>query len=255
MTTINRPTSAKARPRVSTLDRATLMRLAAAEYEHFAAALEKLDTDDWSKSTECAGWDVRTMASHVLGMAEMAAFIPEGIRQMRAAKKRGGLFIDALTAVQVEKRTEFTPAELIARIRVVGPKAARGRRRIPDVVRNRRLPIPQPVGDVDEDWTIGFLMDTILTRDTWMHRIDISRATGQPLELTVGHDDVLVADVVDEWASRHGKPCQLHLTGEAGGTWTFGDGGPGIDLDAIDFNRTLSGREPATDLLAVAVPY
>jgi hypothetical protein len=88
-----------------------------------------------------------------------------------------------------------------------------------------------------------------------MHRIDISRATGHPLELTVGHDNVLVADVVDEWARRHAKACQLHLTGTAGGTWTFGAGGPGLDLDAIDFNRTLSGREPATDLLAVAVPY
>jgi hypothetical protein len=66
---------------------------------------------------------------------------------------------------------------------------------------------------------------------------------------------VLVADVVDEWAGRHAKACQLHLTGTAGGTWTFGEGGPGLDLDAIDFNRILSGREPATDLLAVAVPY
>jgi uncharacterized protein (TIGR03083 family) len=244
-----------AKPRVSTLDRATLMQLAAAEYGHFATALEKLDRDDWSKPTECAGWDVRTMASHVLGMAEMAASVPEGIRQMKAAKKHGGLFIDALTAVQVEKRTELTPQQLIDRIRIVGPKAARGRRRIPALIRNRRMPIPQPVGDVDEDWTIGFLMDTILTRDTWMHRIDISRATGHSLELTLGHDDVLVADVVDEWAGRHGKPCQLHLTGDAGGTWTFGDGGPGLDLDAIDFNRTLSGREPAIDLLAVAVPY
>jgi uncharacterized protein (TIGR03083 family) len=253
MTITASPTTAQ--PRVSTLDRATLMRLAAAEYGQFATALENLADDDWSKPTDCAGWDVRTMASHVLGMAEMAASVPEGIRQMKAAKKRGGLFIDALTAVQVEKRVDLTPQQLTERIRNVGPKAARHRRRIPSFVRNRRMPIPQPVGDVDEDWTIGFLMDTILTRDTWMHRIDISRATGQPLVLTIGHDDVLVADVVDEWASRHGKPCQLHLTGAAGGTWTFGAGGPDLDLDAIEFNRTLSGREAATDLLAVAVPY
>jgi uncharacterized protein (TIGR03083 family) len=253
MTITASPTSA--RPRVSTLDRATLMHLAAAEYDQFATALENLADDDWSKPTDCAGWDVRTMTSHVLGMAEMAASIPEGIRQMTAAKKRGGLFIDALTAVQVEKRVDLTPKQLIERIRTVGPKAAKARRRIPSFVRNRRMPIPQPVGDTEEAWTIGFLMDTILTRDTWMHRIDISRATGKPLVLMVGHDDVLVADVVDEWAARHGKSCQLHLTGPAGGTWTFGDGGPALDLDAIEFNRTLSGREHATDLLAVAVPY
>ncbi|HTC70490.1 MAG TPA: maleylpyruvate isomerase family mycothiol-dependent enzyme, partial [Acidothermaceae bacterium] len=181
------------------------MRLAAAEYGQFATALENLADDDWSKPTDCAGWDVRTMASHVLGMAEMAASVPEGIRQMKAAKKRGGLFIDALTAVQVEKRVDLTPQQLTERIRNVGPKAARHRRRIPSFVRNRRMPIPQPVGDVDEDWTIGFLMDTILTRDTWMHRIDISRATERAVVLTQEHDGRIVAGVVAEWAQRHGK--------------------------------------------------
>lgn len=40
-----------------------------------------------------------------------------------------------------------------------------------------------------------------------MHRIDISRATGRPLTLTADHDGVLVADVVHEWAGRHGTPC------------------------------------------------
>jgi len=88
-----------------------------------------------------------------------------------------------------------------------------------------------------------------------MHRVDISRATGQPLNLIVGHDDILVADVVTEWAARHGKPCHLRLTGRAGGTWTFGAGGPSLDVDAIDFCRTVSGREPATGLLSTEVPF
>ena len=38
----------------------------------------------------------------------------------------------------------------------------------------------------------------ILTRDTWMHRVDISRATGRDLVLTAEHDGRIVADVVDE---------------------------------------------------------
>ena len=116
-------------------------------------------------------------------------------------------------------------------------------------------PFAQSVGGQLEIWTLGYLIDTILTRDPWMHRIDISRATGQPLNLTAGHDDILVADVVNEWAARHGKPCHLHLTGPAGGRWTFGAGGPTLDLDAIDFCRTVSGREPATDLLTTEVPF
>jgi len=45
----------------------------------------------------------------------------------------------------------------------------------------------------------------ILTRDPWMHRLDLAPATDMPLHLTADHDGVIVADVVAEWADRHGK--------------------------------------------------
>lgn len=243
------------RPRVSTLDRPTLMLLAEREYNEFASMLSTLSPEDWRQPTDCPGWDVRDMASHVLGMAEMAASVPKGLGQAKRAKKRGGVFIDALTAVQVEARTNMSAQQIVDRLRVVGPKAARARRRIPSVIRNRRLPIPQPVGERDEDWTIGYLTDTILTRDTWMHRIDITRATKRPMQLSADHDGTLTADVVTEWAARHGQPCELHLTGAAGGRWSFGVDGPSIELDAIDFSRTVSGREQGTNLLQTAVPF
>ena len=255
MTETARSADTGIRPRTSTLDRATLMRLAATEYDRFAAMLLGLGTEDWARPTECPGWDVRAMASHVLGMAEMAASIREGSRQQKAAKKRGGVFIDALTAVQVDERADMTPRQVTDRFQAVGPRAARARRRTPGLIRRRRMPVTQSVGGQLESWTLGYLIDTILTRDTWMHRIDITRATGRPPNLTTGHDAVLVADVADEWAARHGRPCHLHLTGAAGGSWTFGAGGPAVDLDAIDFCRTLSGREPGTDLLTTAVPF
>lgn len=252
---MTRTAHATAAPRTSTLDRATLMRLATTEYERFSAMLLDLDTEDWLSPTECPAWDVRAMAGHVLGMAEMAASIREGSRQQKAARKRGGLFIDALTAVQVDERAALTPQQVTERFARVGPRAARARRRTPGLIRRRRMPDVQTVGDRLETWTLGYLIDTILTRDPWMHRVDIARATGKPLELTGDHDAVLVADVVTEWAARHGQPCQLHLAGAAGGRWSFGPGGPSLALDAIDFCRTLSGREPGTGLLSTQVPF
>ena len=247
--------AAETRPRTSTLDRATLMRLAATEYDRFATLLRALTPEDWTRPTECDGWDVRAMASHALGMAEMAASIREGSRQQKAARKRGGVFIDALSSLQVEERSNLTPAQLTDRFLVVGPRAARARRRTPGLVRRRRMPVQQTVGDRLETWSLGYLIDTILTRDPWMHRVDISRATGHPLNLSADHDGILVADVAHEWAIRHGAPCHLHLTGPAGGAWTFGVDGPALDIDAIEFCRTLSGREPAADLLATEVPF
>jgi uncharacterized protein (TIGR03083 family) len=243
------------RPRTSTLDRPTLMRLAGTEYERGADLLRSIGSDRWTSPTECPGWDVRALASHVLGMAEMAASIREGARQQKLANRRGGLFIDTLTALQVEERLDMTPAEVTARFQVVGPKAARARRRTPWFIRRRRMPIDQPVGDIVEPWTLGYLIDTILTRDPWMHRIDLSRAAGVDLEVTAAHDGVLVADVVTEWAARHGKSVDLTLTGAAGGSWQFGTDGPSLELDAIEFCRTLSGRTLATGLLTTEVPF
>ena len=52
-----------------------------------------------------------------------------------------------------------------------------------------------------------------------MHRLDIARATGHAPVLTADHDGVIVADVVAEWARRHGRPYRLELTGPAGGVW------------------------------------
>ncbi len=243
------------RPRTSTLDRDTLMQLAGTEYDRFATLLSSLGPDDWATDTECSGWDVRAMAAHCLGMAEMAASMRESMRQQKAAKQRGGAFIDALTAVQVDERADLTPQQVVDRFRTVGPRAARARRRTPGFIRRRPMPVQQEVGGQLESWTLGYLIDTVLTRDPWMHRVDITRATGRPLTTTADHDAVLVADVVAEWAARHDKPCHLHLTGPTGGTWTFGSDGPTIELDAIDFCRVLSGRGATTELLATAVPF
>jgi len=91
----------EAAPRTSTLDRATLMRLAATEYDRFAALLRALEPEDWARSTECPGWDVREMVSHNLGSAEMAASIREGRRQQKAATRRGGEF-RLLTGCEVD---------------------------------------------------------------------------------------------------------------------------------------------------------
>ncbi|MBA3232779.1 MAG: maleylpyruvate isomerase family mycothiol-dependent enzyme [Propionibacteriales bacterium] len=229
------------------------MRLAATEYSRFQQMLEQLCPADWARPTDCPGWDVRACAGHVLGMAEMAASMRQSIHQMRAAKKRGGVMIDALTAVQVEEQAHLSPEQLLNRLAQVGPKAARGRRRAPGFVRRRTMPDPQPVGELSESWTFGYLLDVILTRDPWMHRVDLSRAAGRDVVLTADHDGVIVSDVVEEWAGRHGEPFALELTGPAGGSW--GGAGEPVVVDAIEFCRALSGRGSVEGTRGVAVPF
>ncbi|WP_068159511.1 maleylpyruvate isomerase family mycothiol-dependent enzyme [Rhodococcus phenolicus] len=251
------PTSTEStrRPRRPVMRRDVAMRLAATEYGRFADLLDRLPPGAWSLPTECPGWDVRAMAGHAYGMTRMAASLLEMRRQLAAAKRSDGSFIDALTEHQVEKYATLDSGRLGAAYRASGAKAARARARTPSFVRSRTMKPAQTVGGADEWWTIGYLLDIVLTRDPWMHRVDICRATGQSMVLTPEHDGVLVADVVDEWAGRHNRPIDLTLTGPAGGRWRTESGADPIELDAVEFCRILSGRAPGTGLLEVQVPF
>ena len=241
--------------RVAAISHDQAMRLAATEYQRFLDLLRSLEPEDWTKPTDCPGWDVRALAAHLLGMVEMAASLWENLRQMTLARRRGGGYIDALTQLQVDERADTTPTQIVDRLAARAPKAVRGRRRMPGVVRRRAMPVRQLVGDREEVWTLGYLVDVILTRDPWMHRIDIVRATGAAHVLTPEHDGQIVAGVVTEWATRHGQPFELHLAGPAGGRWTLGRGGPHIEVAAVDFCRAVSGRGPAEGLLSTQVPF
>jgi uncharacterized protein (TIGR03083 family) len=239
------------------VDRAAAMRLAATEYRRITDELRELSARDWAAATCCPGWDVRLMTCHVLGMAEFAASPAEQARQaLRARRAEGAQFVDRLTAVQVAKHAHRPTTELVARMAAAGPRAVRGRRGTPALL--RRVSLTQsadPAGTSPERWTYGYLTDVIGTRDTWMHRSDIAEATGRPMVLTADHDGLIVADVVREWAARHGQPCSLTLTGPAGGSWAWGQDGPGYQLDAVQFCRILSRRGQGEGLLATAVPF
>ncbi|MGX5657527.1 maleylpyruvate isomerase family mycothiol-dependent enzyme [Geodermatophilus nigrescens] len=240
--------------RTAVLDRDEAVRLAATEYGRFADLVAGLGPGEWARPTDCPGWDVRAMAGHVLGMARMVASPGQFVRQNAAAARAGG-GVDSLTALQVREQAHLPVPELVAALADVGPRAARGRRRLARVVGRLPLPEAQGVGGRREWWSLGYLLDVVLTRDTWMHRADVARGTGREPVLTPEHDGVLVADVVREWAQRHGRPFRLRLTGPAGGTWSAGAGGEDVECDAVEFCRVLSGRGTGAGLLAQQVPF
>jgi uncharacterized protein (TIGR03083 family) len=250
-------------PRTPAIDRDTATRLMTVEYQRVVEQLRSLSPDDWSVETCNTGWDVRALVAHMTGMSAMAASVPEQMRQQRAAKKRGGEFIHALTAVQVEKYAGWSPEQLVVEYARLAPRAVKGRNRMPGLMRARKMPGDQPVNPPHEyePWTFAYLVDVILTRDPWLHRTDIAVATGRELNLGKDHDAVLVADVAHEWAGRHGQPCSLVLTGTAGGSWTWGDtdsadSTPSYELDAVEFCRILSGRGEGDGLLQTPrVPF
>jgi uncharacterized protein (TIGR03083 family) len=231
------------------------MTLAATEFGRMGAQLTALTPAGWARPTVCEWWDVRGVAAHVLGMAEAQASFRQFVHDFRAAGKRSsGKMIDEMSATQVRERAGMTPAAIISRLAAVAPNALRARRRTPALVRWAVRLKNDPPFDA-ERWRYGYLVDIIFTRDMWMHRLDISRATGIPMDLTAGHDGRLVADVVAEWAGRHGQPFSLTLTGQAGGQWRSAVAGEHLELDALDFCWIAAARQSGAGLMATKVPF
>jgi uncharacterized protein (TIGR03083 family) len=236
------------------IDRDEMVGLATTEYRRLVPLLRSLRSDEWERPTACEGWDVRAMVGHLLGAAEANASVPETLRQVirgrRWARAAERPLVDGINEVQIADRRELSPAEVTDRLEGVADQAVRGRHRTPRLV--RRAKVENPLGGT---LTMQQLVDVIYTRDEWMHRIDIARATGRLIELTPDHDGRIVADLVRDWATAHGAAVTLELTGPAGGVYRQGAGGPTLTVDAVDFALATSGRVPAEGLLAVPVLF
>jgi uncharacterized protein (TIGR03083 family) len=236
-----------------TITRTNATSVAQEEDRRFLELLRSLTAEEWATPTCCDGWDVKAMCLHVLGAAESASK-RELLHQFGAgtklARQLGRVQIDGVNELQIRERAHLSTDELVERLAIAQPRFRKARRTLPTPMRAIAIPAP-PYGKVK----LGTLMDRTYTRDVWMHRIDICRATGRDVELTPDHDGVIVADVVQEWASVHASPCEVVLSGPAGGRWTFGEGGALVEMDAIDFCLVMSGRAPGSGLLATTVLF
>jgi uncharacterized protein (TIGR03083 family) len=241
---------------IPALEHDEAMAVADVAYLRLLDTVEGLHPQDWARPTDCVGWDVKAVLAHLLGMLKLLADPAEFGRQASIAGERaaatGAMRIDALTALQVEEHAHLTPQELAAALRRAAPAALAARRA---TTAEERAAVYTPGPPFDGDWTRGYLLDIIHTRDPWLHRVDIARATSRDVALTPDHDGRIVADVVADWARRHGQPFTLVLDGPAGGTFVAAGGGERYELDAVEFCRILSGRTEGARLLAMEVPF
>ncbi len=214
------------------------------ELERFTALVETLGPDDWGKPTACTAWNVRDMLAHQVGGYASGTGHKEMFRQYTAKPKKEQLPEDAVNELQLRERAGKSPAELIAELRQVGPVAiqkwAYQFRLIKPIV------APHPVGG---RLALRHLMWVIHSRDTWMHRLDICRATHHEFQQTREHDGRIAALVmrdVDILLRKKlgGRAVVFDLSGVAGDVWKVGTGEAAatIQMDVLDFNIFASGR-------------
>jgi uncharacterized protein (TIGR03083 family) len=241
---------------VARIDHKEAMRITAVENDKFLAQLQSFEASDWTKPTDCALWDVHAVAAHLVGSAASQASPVEFVRQVRKgrpfmAELGSPYWWDGMNQLQVIERQGHSANELITEWSNVSAKALRARTKMPRAIANRRfLNLPAPVGRQP----LAYLFDIGFTRDLWMHRVDLAQATGRPMDVDADHDGRIMADIVAEWAGTHGEPFTLMLGGPAGGTYCSGTNGEHVEIDAVEFGRTLAGRVHGTGVLAHPLP-
>lgn len=219
-------------------------KLLTTELERLLLLVENLDHEDWTKPTSCTEWNVRDVLAHQAGGYASGASFKELLHQMSGIPGQSGLPEDGINIVQQRDRAGKSPSELIAELRKVGPVGAENWSYRFGLL--KLFSIPHPViGKL----SLRHLMWVIHSRDTWMHRLDICRATGRVFEHDAEHDGRIAAlvmrDVADVLANKYDGPALVfELSGAAGGTWKIGRGEPAaaIHMDVLAFNIFASGR-------------
>lgn len=236
--------------RVPPLSHAEAGALAAVELERFLVLVAALEPADFDRPTPCTDWNVRDVLAHQAGAYYGFTSFKAYMQQWQQKGQPGRLLLDVVNEAQINARAGHSPAELIAELRTVGPLALANRQGLSPLI--RALPLPLPLLGLCR---IGRLTDEIYLRDTWIHRVDISLATGRPLELTAEHDGRMTALIMRDLAPRLARrlnraPISYELTGPAGGRFRIGRGAAPavtITIDAIDFHLLASGRISAAE--------
>ena len=195
------------------------------------------------------------MALHVLGSGDAQASVREFAHQFRRGKPLNKEidshhWVDGLNELQIRERDHLSNEELVAQLVAIGPEGSQGPVEHP-------APGPVPAPPIRPAHRLG-AAQVPARRRIYPRRLGPShrhpRRHRPPMQLSAEHDGRLVADIVAEWASVHGQPFELVLDGTAGGKYSQGVDGERVEIDALDFIRTLAGRLPGTGVLSNPLP-
>ncbi len=205
--------------------------------------------------TDCTAWDVRKMALHVLGSADAQASVREFVHQLRRGMPLNKQidshhWVDGLNELQIRERDHLSndrtgrPAQGRRAQSGEGPMEHPAPHAVPtDPVRaaDRMGAAQVPPGCRVHPRRLVPPASTSLARPA-------ARCTLRPIT-TAGWSPTSSPN-----GRIHREPFELVLEGPAGGKFTQGVNGERVEIDAIDFIRTLSGRLPGTGVLSHPLP-
>lgn len=238
------PVVLAAQPGIKAPEGEALARALAADFTGFLGALTP---EEWASVTPCDPWTVKDIAGHLLGWCDALCSPRAFASQARAAlhrRKRFGNILDAQNDAQVEAARSQSEQDLLDRLRVMLPRAAKLRRRLGASLHY----VPAYAKFLGGTFNLGYLMNVIFPRDLLVHTIDVAEATGRDAPMGDAAARV-AADMLKDWARRTGAAATVELTGPGGGTFVAGDGGrTRISAPTPALVHRLAGRHPSTPI-------
>lgn len=171
--------------------------------EAISELVSPLSEGDWSRPTDCPGWSVRDVVSHVIGVECEALGDPRPIhtlpRDLYHVKDEATRY----TEVQVDVRRHHTGPEMTGELEYTIIRRARQLR---NEKRGPEHNVPHPYfGSVSLEF---FLL--LRAFDVWAHEQDIRRALGKPggIDSPAAHlgRDVMLAELPKVVAGKAGAP-------------------------------------------------
>lgn len=212
--------------------------------DDFTGLLSLLSPAEWAAVTPCDPWTVKDVAAHLLGWCdalcsprELAAQTKAGLRR----RKRFASLLDAHNDAQVEAARARSTEEILDRLRVMLPRAAKLRRRLGASLHY----VPAYAGFLGGTFNLGYLLTSIFPRDVLVHAVDIADATGREAPVSEAGERV-AADMLRDWARRTGANATIETSG---GAYVAGDGGrTTISAPTAAIVHRLAGRQPSATI-------
>ncbi|BAJ29657.1 MULTISPECIES: maleylpyruvate isomerase family mycothiol-dependent enzyme [Kitasatospora] len=158
--------------------------------ESISELLAPLPTDAWNRATECAGWSVRDVVSHIIGVESELLGDPRPIHALPRDLRHVTDEFTRYMELPVDKRRCWTPVEITSELEytvIRRSRALRNAKQQPDDL------VRFPAGPLARDVPYATLL-RLRAFDVWAHEQDLRRALRVP-----GNLDSPAAVVTRDW--------------------------------------------------------
>ncbi|KDN84108.1 maleylpyruvate isomerase family mycothiol-dependent enzyme [Kitasatospora cheerisanensis] len=189
--------------------------------ESISELLAPLPTDAWNRATECPGWSVRDVVSHIIGVESELLGDPRPIHALPRDLRHVTNEFTRYMELPVDKRRCHTPIELTSELEYTVIRRSRA-------LRNARYGptdlVRWPAGPLSREVPYATLL-LLRAFDVWVHEQDLRRALQEPGNLdspaAVVTRDWLIKSLPQQVAKEAGAPIGSTVVFDVSGALPF----------------------------------